>query len=165
MRCLGLRTTNRSSMIRWRSWARYIYGHLLLRHIWQFIRLLNIRLRKSRQRERSHLALFTIQKQFFFVILKILTIWWMWCEWFPASTFSCVASCGWFVASGLQLSLIIFVFILWDKFVGADPQNGSIWHIFIPAWPSMLLCSSDVRSVDAEPEPAKPRQIKSNEQN
>lgn len=55
VRRLWLRTTDWwGSMFRGRCWARYVYGHLLLRHIRQFIRLLNIRLhetiRKSEKR-------------------------------------------------------------------------------------------------------------------
>lgn len=87
-------------------------------------------------------------------LVVVLTIWWMWCWWLPSSTLSCDESCcrgG--VVSVLMLSLMIFAWLTFcDRFVGNGTPNGSNCML-MPACPSMLPCSSDVRSVEVEPEP------------
>lgn len=81
-----------------------------------------------------------------------LTICCMWCGWLPSSTLSCESCCegG---PSEIMLSLIILAWLtLCDKFVGIGTPNGSICMLKLD-WASILPCSSDVRSVDVEPEP------------
>lgn len=82
-----------------------------------------------------------------------LTICWIWCGWLPSSTLSCDSCDCDGGASVLMLSLIILVWLtLCDKFVGIGTPNGSICMPKLD-WASILPCSSDVRSVDVEPDP------------
>lgn len=152
------------SMIRWCGRARDVNGHLL-RNIRQIVvRFLNIRLlhEKYRSLEDVKICVSCLWYKFLEQAKKKegksdyyeLTIWWMWCGWLPSSTLSCDESCGWgVVVSVLMLSLIIFAWLTFcDRFVGIGTPKGSNCMLILD-WPSMLLCSSDVRSVDAEPDP------------
>lgn len=77
---------------RWRSmfwwWCRtgYVNWHLL-GNARQIIRFLNVRLCA----QENELVFFA--RHHIFNEHNTLTIWCMWCEWFPPSKFSCVESC------------------------------------------------------------------------
>lgn len=132
---------------RWRSmfwwWRRagYVNWHLL-GNARQIIRFLNVRL----YTRGNELVFFRHHRC---STSSTLTIWCMWCEWFPPSKFSCVESCCCCccpIASESKTK---------RKKKSFPTISGSqqFSKFAVPVC-SMLLCSSEVRSVDADPDPA-----------